>query len=41
MSEQELNDLKQRVDRLDKMHNVAFAVIILVGGYYLISKLMK
>ena len=41
MSEQELQELKDKVERLDKMHNIAFAIIVIVGGVYAIKSLMN
>lgn len=40
MNEQELEEMKQKVDYLDKMHKVAFVIIGVLAGIYLVKKLL-
>ena len=41
MSEQELQDMKQKVDYLDSMHKFAFLVIGAIVGIYLVKNFSK
>ena len=41
MSEQELQELKLKVDSLDRMHKYAFAIIFAIGGYFILKQVFK